>query len=396
MAVCCEDPAVPSQQSTGSSYCTNGAGGATDGACFPNDGRCSAAFPATETANWCCAASGDFGSNDCPSEQHHCGLLCTTQPCESGGGAPDASTSCPDGWLGTWQLCTGDVSGCLCSDLPSSECITPDVYASYTASTYWGGSPPFPEQCLAAGSSGCVRAFWDGSSGATSVIAPCCPGLTCVFDSACGGSPEGCNPSLAEDPCEQSSGGRCVGTVTPPMTILTDDFSTFSSADWNTVTGTPVLDGAAGAPAPSVQVGNGIVDIVSTTMFPSGVYTVSTDVSIDLTTTSGAEIVISFGFAGVGGSTISFLHDMTGPHADIACGTPASVPLPALDSAWHHWTLTYDGIAGMYTCWWDGVPMGTRPSIGAPPWAVEIYSGIQGSVPSSVSIHFDNVRVTSP
>jgi len=103
--VCCEDPGIPTDQSMGSSYCTNGAGGATDGACFSNmDGRCSAAFPATVTAEWCCAASGDFGSNDCPAGQHHCGLLCTTLPCDSSGNAPDAGNggSGTETWTGTF------------------------------------------------------------------------------------------------------------------------------------------------------------------------------------------------------------------------------------------------------------------------------------------------------
>jgi hypothetical protein len=57
-----------------SAYCDNAAGGAREGACFPLAG-CGSEF--------CCASNGSFSSNDCPTGQHHCGLLCYSldHPC---------------------------------------------------------------------------------------------------------------------------------------------------------------------------------------------------------------------------------------------------------------------------------------------------------------------------
>lgn len=55
-----------------SSYCTNNAGGG----CRPNTMGCPAAFPFNTNAEFCCSNTGTIGSNDCPTGQHHCGLLC--------------------------------------------------------------------------------------------------------------------------------------------------------------------------------------------------------------------------------------------------------------------------------------------------------------------------------
>lgn len=87
MAVCCDDGS-----GTTSSYCTNGAAG-----CFPNDGSrgCQAVFPSGTTAKFCCGDMGNFGSNDCPDGQRHCGTLC--QPSDAPCCAPGSSDAdCPE------------------------------------------------------------------------------------------------------------------------------------------------------------------------------------------------------------------------------------------------------------------------------------------------------------
>lgn len=87
MAVCCDDGS-----GTTSSYCTNGAAG-----CFVNDDSrgCQAVFPSGERAKFCCGEAGNFGSNDCPEGQRHCGTLCQSvdTPCCPAG---SSSSECPE------------------------------------------------------------------------------------------------------------------------------------------------------------------------------------------------------------------------------------------------------------------------------------------------------------
>ncbi len=196
--VCCASAADP----TTSSYCTNAAG-----ACLPNESgdagvpRCAAAFPSGSTAEYCCASNSDVGSNDCPPGQHHCGLLCQSAPCGGGAGPTGGATTggattgggCT-GFEGTYRLCEEDFNGCYClDDLPESECIT-----------------DMGQACMPEGSAGCAKSFWTGSSGSTSVIAPCCPGLYCVVGDACGSTGDTCLPGTADAPCDAPAQGHCV------------------------------------------------------------------------------------------------------------------------------------------------------------------------------------------
>ena len=100
--VCCDDGTRHT-----SSYCTNAAGGG----CYANDRSCAAGFPLGATAQFCCAANGSFGSNDCPADQHHCGLSCQPldEPCCEG----DDCTS------------FGSITGCAMSANPCAYC--PDL-----------------------------------------------------------------------------------------------------------------------------------------------------------------------------------------------------------------------------------------------------------------------------
>lgn len=191
--VCCAHPGDPLT----SSYCTNSAGGG----CSPNlapdggPGICKAGFPSGTTAKYCCSTNTDIGSNDCPPGQHHCGLLCSAEPCaapgDPDGGAEDAGCA---GFEGTMRLCEEDFSGCFCQDnLPESECLVGQGSA-----------------CLPEGSAGCAKSYWTGSQGATSVIAPCCPGLYCSVGDACGSSGDTCLPSIAQDACDAPAQGHCV------------------------------------------------------------------------------------------------------------------------------------------------------------------------------------------
>lgn len=194
--VCCASETDP----TTTSYCTNAAG-----ACLPNEivngaARCTAAFPSSQAARYCCNSNGNIGSNDCPAGQHHCGLLCQSAPCTGSGSTGSTSTGgtttgggC-EGFEGTYRLCEEDFNGCFCQDdLPESECIT-----------------GMGQACLPEGSAGCAKSYWTGSSGITSVIAPCCPGLYCVVGDACGSSGDTCLPGIANDPCNAPAQGHCV------------------------------------------------------------------------------------------------------------------------------------------------------------------------------------------
>jgi hypothetical protein len=99
-AVCCDDGSRKT-----SSYCTNAAGGG----CYGNGQRgCKAGFGGA--AEYCCAANGDFGSNDCPAGQRHCGELCLPldRPCcPEGSSADDCPIASAD------DRCGKGVSGLL-------------------------------------------------------------------------------------------------------------------------------------------------------------------------------------------------------------------------------------------------------------------------------------------
>jgi hypothetical protein len=104
-AVCCDDGTGKT-----SSYCTNGAGG-----CYANDRGCSAVFPAGQTAEFCCSATGNIGTNDCPSGQKHCGTLCQpdSQPCCPEGAT---ATDCPEkNWDDTACAKTGGIVCGVCT-----------------------------------------------------------------------------------------------------------------------------------------------------------------------------------------------------------------------------------------------------------------------------------------
>ncbi|MBN2496906.1 MAG: hypothetical protein JXR96_20110 [Deltaproteobacteria bacterium] len=183
--VCCDDGTRHT-----SSYCTNSAGGG----CFPNDDSrdCQAGFPLGARAEFCCAANGTFGSNDCPAGQHHCGLLCQPLdvPCCEG----EACTS-----FSTLSTCSWEANPCAycpsrgyCVSCPADFCCADDTCAGEgrcVASTV----------CVGVGGSG------DGS---------------CISDADCSGtaicvSSRSCIRSIFEETCEceGSTEGTCADFV---------------------------------------------------------------------------------------------------------------------------------------------------------------------------------------
>lgn len=122
-AVCCDNGSGKT-----SSYCTNAGGG-----CYPNTNKaCAAAFPATATAQFCCGSTGSFGSNDCPSGQHHCGLLCyplSHACCASGASDADCPTTAwdPTGCSSAGEVgCGVCVATAQCLSCPSGSCCHGD------------------------------------------------------------------------------------------------------------------------------------------------------------------------------------------------------------------------------------------------------------------------------
>jgi hypothetical protein len=150
-AVCCV-----AGSATSSSYCTNAAG-----VCGDNDaGACPGAFT-SGPAQFCCSSNGSFGSNDCPSGQHHCGLLCwpashACGPADVGdaaaAGGDDASTDDSPGvstatFVGaTYQTALGNAkgmaSGCVYSFSVSGS-LTLDIVGDTALSGNVTGSMSF-------------------------------------------------------------------------------------------------------------------------------------------------------------------------------------------------------------------------------------------------------------
>jgi hypothetical protein len=228
--VCCDNGA-----GTTSSYCTNAAGGG----CFANAaGACAAAFPSGTTAQFCCSQNATAGSNDCPAGQHHCGLECMPAdhaccpPGSSGSECPElrwdpsvctlehpndvgcavclttsVCSSCPAGACCKGDPCAGGgcavspvcgtasavsgtgggtcpggllVSTLECDPLGSSgandQCVSAAEYMTATGN-------PLPAACAPQGTTGCLATT--GTLAGT-LVAPCCPGLTCRVGSGCG------------------------------------------------------------------------------------------------------------------------------------------------------------------------------------------------------------------
>lgn len=124
--VCCEGHFAGA---TGSSYCTNTAGGG----CFGNPNSaaqtCAAAFPSGVNARYCCSANSSIGSNDCPAGQHHCGLNCQpsgTPCCPSGSSSADCPSAADDCSRG--GVSCGSCNG-LCYSCDPGECCNGDVCA---------------------------------------------------------------------------------------------------------------------------------------------------------------------------------------------------------------------------------------------------------------------------
>ena len=95
-----------------------------------------------------------------------------------GGGVPSCSTSGP-AWMGSVRSCSplGAGGSCLCSSGSTNRCITK---AEFDAA-----GRAFPAACKPAGGGGCLET----TSG--TLVAPCCPGLTCKVGSVCGSTATG-------------------------------------------------------------------------------------------------------------------------------------------------------------------------------------------------------------
>ncbi len=102
-------------------------------------------------------------------------------PTGNGGGA-GGGLSCSaagPGWMGSARSCVplGAGGSCSCSAGATNRCITKSEFDS--------AGLAFPAACKPSGETGCL----DTSSG--TLIAPCCPGLTCKVGSVCSSSGAG-------------------------------------------------------------------------------------------------------------------------------------------------------------------------------------------------------------
>ncbi|MBM4394631.1 MAG: LamG domain-containing protein [Deltaproteobacteria bacterium] len=185
----CPDPDFPAE--CGDSCC------ATGYPCVLGHCTCNTAYP-LECAGYCClpgATCSQYAVQpcSCPPGRPACGMAdlwcceadeeCRENRCVkvAAGNGSDAATgddgggggSCPGGWMGSTARygAVGMSDDCAqAGDL--SICITKAEFEGATGLT-------FPSSCTQEGSTGCVN-----DSG--TLVAPCCPGLVCVFRSRCG------------------------------------------------------------------------------------------------------------------------------------------------------------------------------------------------------------------
>jgi hypothetical protein len=152
----------------GSECCASGI------ACQGGVCTCPADHP-TPCGDFCCLAGASCaaGACGCPDGRVSCGDSCcgSGRVCQSGvcEDAPSTSGgSCSGGQLGSVNFCiqNGASGGCACNNQSTSLCITPGLWQQN-----FGGA--FPPACAPQGAN-CV-----GSDG-TTIIAYCCPGLTCL------------------------------------------------------------------------------------------------------------------------------------------------------------------------------------------------------------------------
>lgn len=96
-----------------------------------------------------------------------------------GGGTPASCSTSGPGWMGSARSCSplGAGGTCSCSSGSTNRCITKTEFDAI--------SRPFPAACKPSGQAGCLET----ASG--TLIAPCCPGLTCKVASVCGSSATG-------------------------------------------------------------------------------------------------------------------------------------------------------------------------------------------------------------
>lgn len=171
--ICCEDTFA----SSGSSYCTNSAGGG----CFANTRSCQAGFPANTAAKFCCATSGTIGSNDCPAGQHHCGLLCSpigTPCCPANASAQDCPTE-------TNAAPAAVDCGCCSATGACYHCLSGQCCAGGDLCTNSGTCIPNQAVCVgvsAGGGGGGVCAYWScGSSSQCASVMGAPSGVQCTF-----------------------------------------------------------------------------------------------------------------------------------------------------------------------------------------------------------------------
>ncbi len=96
-----------------------------------------------------------------------------------GNGTPVSCSSAGPGWMGSARSCAplGAGGTCTCSAGNTNRCITKAEFDSIGRT--------FPAACKPSGQSGCIET----ASG--TLIAPCCPGLTCKVGGICNASGTG-------------------------------------------------------------------------------------------------------------------------------------------------------------------------------------------------------------
>ena len=183
-AVCCDS----GDQKT-SSFCTNSASGGCSSNPSGGGTPCHKQNPfASEVAQFCCAANGDFGSNDCPAGEHHCGLSCQPKdkPCCASGASyeecPTASYPCEMG-SNSCGICR--TNGGNCHTCPAGYCCQGDPCgaAKCVANPICSGSNIGDKPNDGSGGGGCGGS--GGSSGVQCGSATCGSSEICVSTRSC-------------------------------------------------------------------------------------------------------------------------------------------------------------------------------------------------------------------
>jgi hypothetical protein len=185
-SVCCDTGAL-----TTSSYCVDTGGGG----CSANAGTCKTP-QGTGPADFCCG-NATFGSDDCPSDQHHCGLQCwpLTHACCAAG---STTAACPEtSWdpVGCTLPGAGDIGCAVCVE--TQQCMSCASGSCCHGDPCAGGGCTVDAFCVGAGGGNTGTGSGGGSGSCPVTFAQCCSGNA---GNQCAPDRGGCPNSLSSCP----------------------------------------------------------------------------------------------------------------------------------------------------------------------------------------------------